>query len=255
MFVFRLRKRPFASAGPGPVARSVWGTWPRLRHSCCLFEQRARSSRSVTSFVHMPLFDVPGWSVPGAPTPDSHTSKKRKRPASDGDANKLETAHINFEKLMEKLEASDPTPAGSKKQKKERERQRDDIRPRHSAELTQKGISGVKSKGKKPVQEKVASEQAKTPSKRNRDVGHEGRNADSRLLKPPKKKRNTQQPDHPGTPAHESGIAGDTKPPPQDQKLTKLQAGLKNSLNGARFRCELRGARQISYSSPSQLDK
>ena len=122
-------------------------------------------------FDYMPLFDVPGWSVPVAPTTDTSGSRKRKRPSTDGDVNKLETAHINFEKLMKKLEASDAAPSGGKKQKREGEHRTKERPARDSAHPVPSKSSGAKPQGK-------------------------------------------------------------------NRKLTKLQVGLKSSLDGARFRWE-----------------
>lgn len=200
----------------------------------------------------MPLFDVPGWSVPGAPAPETHGSRKRKRPSSDGGDNKLETAHINFEKLMEKLEASNAAPVGGKKQKKERERRKND--GRDSAQPTSSEISAAKSKGKKRKQEKAAGKQAKTPM-RDGNVERAESNAESGQMRTPKMKRDTHQRSHPSTPTHEGDVAGSSKLSSQQQKLTKLQAGLKSSLDGARFRCEPCQIILVSYSSCPQLDQ
>ncbi|KAJ3992817.1 ribosomal RNA-processing protein 8 [Lentinula boryana] len=52
----------------------------------------------------MPLFDVPGWSVPADPLTEPN-SRKRKRPASEtGSAqSRVHSAEINLEKLVKKL--------------------------------------------------------------------------------------------------------------------------------------------------------
>jgi len=55
----------------------------------------------------MPLFDVPGWSVTSAPVPEPSTqvSKKRKRP-SGNDSNKIHSAELNLEKLVKRLKGN-----------------------------------------------------------------------------------------------------------------------------------------------------
>ncbi|EPT02791.1 hypothetical protein FOMPIDRAFT_55039 [Fomitopsis schrenkii] len=161
----------------------------------------------------MPLFEVPGWSVTGAPA-ESHGGKKRKRPSSDGNTNKLETAHINFEKLMDKLEASDAAPAGGKKQKKERKRPKGEPDARGSARPTGLATSGGKQQGKKRKRDEAPIQQR-------------GRRS---------------------APIHEGDAAGGSKPALQQQKLTKLQAGLKSSLDGARFRW----INEVLYKSDSE---
>ncbi|KAG1762245.1 methyltransferase-domain-containing protein [Suillus occidentalis] len=52
----------------------------------------------------MALFEVPGWSVPTAPVSKlaQSTSKKRKRPAGQ-DADKMQSIEVNLDKLMQKL--------------------------------------------------------------------------------------------------------------------------------------------------------
>ncbi|KAG0705508.1 methyltransferase-domain-containing protein [Suillus ampliporus] len=52
----------------------------------------------------MALFEVPGWSVPTVPVSNlaQSTSKKRKRPAAQ-DADKMQSAEVNLDRLMQKL--------------------------------------------------------------------------------------------------------------------------------------------------------
>lgn len=179
----------------------------------------------------MPLFEVPGWSVTGAPA-ESHGGKKRKRPSSDGNTNKLETAHINFEKLMDKLEASDAAPAGGKKQKKERKRPKGEPDARGSARPTGLATSGGKQQGKKRKRDEA-------PVDSGGDAEHAERAVESAQANLPRKKIEIQQRGRRSAPIHEGDAAGGSKPALQQQKLTKLQAGLKSSLDGARFRCDI----------------
>lgn len=186
-------------------------------------------------FAHMPPFEVPGWSVPEAPTPDSNGAKKRKRPPSDGDTNKLETAHINFDKLMKKLAEGNTAPAGGKKQKRERKSPNGDPSARGSVKPTRLATNGGTPQGKK-------RKQAMVPAKGHGESEPAERAVESEQVNVPRRKKtDTQQRSR--APTHESDAADSSKPP--IQKLTKLQASLKSSLDGARFRCESRN----TYSS------
>ncbi|KAF9469016.1 methyltransferase-domain-containing protein [Collybia nuda] len=70
----------------------------------------------------MAFFDIPGWTVSTSPVAESSqtkVSKKRKRPPNDSD--KLQSAEINLDKLVRKLKWKDGTdtrsPGGSEKKK------------------------------------------------------------------------------------------------------------------------------------------
>jgi len=58
----------------------------------------------------MVLFDVPGWSVPGAPV--AVPSKKRKRPQG---LDQMQSATVNVEKLMKRLATEQTHDASSTK--------------------------------------------------------------------------------------------------------------------------------------------
>lgn len=56
----------------------------------------------------MALFEVPGWSMPPDARPASNP-KKRKRPGAGPEADKIQTAQVNLEKLMKSLDSDKPT--------------------------------------------------------------------------------------------------------------------------------------------------
>ncbi|KAG1753879.1 methyltransferase-domain-containing protein [Suillus paluster] len=163
----------------------------------------------------MALFEVPGWSVPTAPVSilAQSTSKKRKRPAAQ-DADKMQSAEVNLDKLMQKLGSvgnrEDKQGPKKKKKKQERTTRAPDTKGAHatsnkatekvssphggSIEQPVKGVSGLR---KKVKQKKSLKHDAGKPEQRPRNV----------------------------SPAVDE-VPG----------LTSLQKGMKESLDGARFR-------------------
>ncbi|KAH9938515.1 methyltransferase-domain-containing protein [Fomitopsis serialis] len=196
----------------------------------------------------MPLFDVPGWTVPDAPVSMSQNAKKRKRP-SDSDA-KLETAHINFEKLMEKLEASNATSRPDKKQKiKEKKSRKGAAGLVSSTKPPRVEGSGVGKKGKKDKREQKARGEEARASESKVTGSEQQRSAVRSDYASPKRTIKTKQRDNPTSPIAHGDVAGPSKQQDQQQqKLTKLQAGLKNSLDGARFRW----INEVLYKSDSE---
>lgn len=189
----------------------------------------------------MPLFDVPGWSVPDTPAAQFPSTKKRKRPSSDS-GTKIETAHINFEKLMEKLEAGNATSQPSKKQRLKAKTKKNGASNSGSSaglphvESSDAGSRGRKAKRGQKAGDKLAqaSESTIVDGKKEQPVVE----SDHASLSKARKK--AKQRAHPTPPTAGSDVAGASKQPPQQQpNLTKLQAGLKNSLDGARFRYEV----------------
>ncbi|TFY69463.1 hypothetical protein EVJ58_g370 [Rhodofomes roseus] len=186
----------------------------------------------------MSLFDVPGWSVPDAPAAGSSSTKKRKRPPSDGGA-KLETAHINFEKLMEKLEAGKNTSQPNKKQKsKAKSKQNDARRSESSAKLPHVESSDVGSRDRKAKRKQNAGgKHAQASVSTFDDEKREQPLVESDHASLSKARKKAKQRADLTPPTAGSDVAGTSKQPPQEQSnLTKLQAGLKNNLDGARFR-------------------
>ncbi|KAF8803658.1 hypothetical protein BYT27DRAFT_7194973 [Phlegmacium glaucopus] len=153
----------------------------------------------------MASFHVPGWSMNTAPVSEqsSRLSKKRKRPSHRSIT--LDSAEINFEKLVATLK--DVKPDGNitsrsadiseKKQKKKR-RISEDIRHNATPSTNQKPVSSL------PIL-KNSSETPPKPHKRKQD--------------------------------NISGISASLEPRnPSDSRLTALQKNMKQNLNGARFR-------------------
>ncbi|KZT72718.1 hypothetical protein DAEQUDRAFT_685879 [Daedalea quercina L-15889] len=153
----------------------------------------------------MPLFDVPGWSVPERPAAETHNAKKRKRTSSDGDT-KLQIAQINFDRLMEKLEAGNVASHPIKKQKKKNCKS-DKGMPASGSSEKPPSVEGSRPKGTKHKRGKKAT----------------GKQAEGSVSAA-------------GHSEHEKFITDRKQPSQPQQNLTKLQAGLKNSLDGARFR-------------------
>jgi len=154
----------------------------------------------------MALFDVPGWSIPDEPVV---TSKKRKR-ASKPNIDKVQSAAANVERLMEQLAAS-PTAENT----------------RH--ELIEGKSAGVSADGDGPSEKKrrrvkrKKSQQSPTPAVVQEDETH----------KASKKKRKKDKE------KEKSGEKATVTLSPTESRstsLTSLQHGMKQSLDGARFR-------------------
>ncbi|KAI0265153.1 methyltransferase-domain-containing protein [Gloeopeniophorella convolvens] len=153
----------------------------------------------------MALFEVPGWSVPDAP---ASMSKKRKRPANVGDQDKVQSAAVNLDKLMNKLAAR----SGGKHHRKEigtfknQERHRKKERPQPKKHEPQHAVAAERNSGTSDPEPKAKKK------KKSRDAAE---------TKPdtPRPSSSTRSPPHsPGA------------------TLTSLQHGMKQSLDGARFR-------------------
>ena len=152
-------------------------------------------------FEVMAPFHVPGWSITTAPVSEqsSHSSKKRKRPSPRSIA--LESAEINFEKLVATLKdikpdgniASGSTDISEKTQKK---------KSRISRDVKHNSVSSTNQKS-------VLS--PPTP------------NSSETFLKLNKQRKRKQN-------------AASTSLEPSDSRLTALQKNMKQNLDGARFR-------------------
>ena len=151
----------------------------------------------------MVLFDVPGWSVSGAPV--AVPSKKRKRPQG---LDQIQSATVNVEKLMKRLATEQEQTHASTKG--------DRSGPSAGAD----GHQPPKKKRKR-VQDKV--QQSHTPAR-----GDGEQNAS-------RKKRKGGQKNTRGDKAA-SLAASHPTPRPSGNALTTLQRGMKHSLVGARFR-------------------
>lgn len=151
----------------------------------------------------MALFHVPGWSMNTAPVSEqsSRSSKKRKRPCSRSIT--LDSAEINFEKLVATLKdvkADGNTSSAKKKQNKKRRISED---PKHNStpSINQKPVSSP------PIL----------------------KNSSATPLKPNKQGKRNQDDTSSISASLESRRASGTR-------LTALQKGMKQSLDGARFR-------------------
>jgi len=181
----------------------------------------------------MPLFDVPGWSVKTTPVEESslHVSKKRKRPISD--PSKLHAAEINLDKLVERLKTSSASLTGRRKS---------------ANQVTSGAPSKTLYTGQK-LKKKSNTEDVRSstlPPKSSKTVG--GLNVSSpRQLK---KRRVNNDID--------KSISGRTLQRRSKSSLTALQLGMKQSLDGARFRlineslykCDSREAYQMMQDDP-----
>lgn len=164
----------------------------------------------------MALFDVPGWSIPNEPVAVTST-KKRKR-ASKKNLDKVQSAASNVERLMEQLAAS---PAAEN--------------TRHEHELKEGKSGGVSADGDRPPEKKRRrvkrnkSQQSPTPAA----VQEDETNKESR-----KKGKKDKRKEKSGEKATVTLSPTEPRPPPESRStsLTSLQHGMKQSLDGARFR-------------------
>lgn len=150
----------------------------------------------------MSIFEVGGWAVKAAPVRETtqRLSKKRKRPS---DHSKIETAGVNVDKLMEKLTQGLPktsTSTGSQNAEEPRKKKRKKL---HSRDVTKNEQVSVTNS---EIRDRESS-----PTK--------AKNQHKRDLRPSKTtSKNSKQ------------------KAPSDASLTSLQKGMKDSLDGARFR-------------------
>lgn len=166
----------------------------------------------------MALFDIPGWTVSAPPLAESsrHVSKKRKRPASDGD--KLQSAEVNLEKLVKRLKGKgDAETRGSKGKEKEKAGKKTEMK-REKKSKAQTVDTEVKKKTiSRPMPLKAmdrTSISSERPAKRQKTKPVVTEASSRSSLSPTKK------------------VDGDST-----DGLTALQKGMKQSLDGARFRC------------------
>lgn len=161
----------------------------------------------------MALFDIPGWSVTTAPvTETSKTeSKKRKRPSSESD--RLQSAELNLEKLVKRLKGK---PASN----------RDVVPPREAKTST------GKKKEKKRGKNAGASEETKKTISRPKPL----KAAEKGSIPSPRANKKIKT-NHEAT---ETASSTNITFVSQEAGLTARQQGMKQSLDGARFRCVCR---------------
>ncbi|KAI0092450.1 ribosomal RNA-processing protein 8 [Irpex rosettiformis] len=200
----------------------------------------------------MALFQVPGWSVPDAPISQAlHNSKKRKRPSETDHAGpssstssslKLRSAVQNVEKLMASLGTDGDAPAKLQKKKQAKKGRGDDEKKRNeianeSQSPKQKGkqrvvrdagnVSRAKGKGKDTTSatETTKGSAIRPTKKHKKDKSQNGEHSSDKTP-------------HPSPAPEPSGRAGNGqgKGKKKEGGLTALQASMKHSLDGARFR-------------------
>ncbi|KAF9451628.1 hypothetical protein P691DRAFT_698849 [Macrolepiota fuliginosa MF-IS2] len=161
----------------------------------------------------MSTFEVPGWSVGAAPVQEdeSTVSKKRKRPS--GDRQSLE---VNFDKIMEKLKST--VGGDEKKDQKKKSPKKEKQDKKKAKERPKSGVSDVGSLNisrPKPLKPRVSvDDDSSRPAKKpKRDSVSPPTIASSLTLAPSTSTSTSSAP-----------------------KLTPLQQGMKQSLDGARFR-------------------
>ncbi|KAI0952582.1 hypothetical protein AcW1_004621 [Taiwanofungus camphoratus] len=182
----------------------------------------------------MPLFDVPGWNVSGAPVTESQPSKKRKR---GRDEDKVQSAEINFEKLMEKLDAqASGADHPSKKKKKPK--------PQRSAagSNVHNKMAHTRQDGAEPKQKRIERKQKATTPRGASAVQSESGLSEKKGKKSKVEHAKLADSQHVPNP----NVHGRDHEPKDG--LTVLQAGMKNSLDGARFRW----INEVLYKSDSQ---
>ncbi|CAL1701497.1 unnamed protein product [Somion occarium] len=164
----------------------------------------------------MALFEVPGWTVPSAPLPSA--SRKRKRGAPDTD--KVSAAEVNVEQLIAKIGTGQGHTDTPKKKQKTKGKQK--AKEHGSASRNQPSPSS-KAKGAKVVQHE--------DSKRV-EVAASSSSSGKKSINQSKKNRKTEGSQT--TPK----VAPETKKTKLDTQsgLTAMQANMKHSLDGARFR-------------------
>lgn len=174
----------------------------------------------------MVLFEVPGWTVPGGPSSDSG-SRKRKRPSSTPkkSSEKLQHAEMNIEKLMKTLEdKASPAASSSKRGQKAKK-----INGRQASKLETRKSSVANNEDREPIESKSKS---KKRSMRESTSSAQAFGKDSQVMKDSQKPGKTQVTLARDAP-RATGEGNDA-----EANLTTLQRKMKQSLDGARFRCD-----------------
>lgn len=175
----------------------------------------------------MSLFEVPGWSVPATPVSSGSNSKKRKRPAAEPESDaKIHAAAVNVEKLLAKLGESEGQHA-KKKAKKDKGKGKAQAQPAPPSKPSPKPAP------KRDVKEAQTPQKGKQPKEEDKPATPV--NSGSKNKKNKNKKAQKQE-------AKAVSPAPTPKPAPKEKNvspekgLTALQANMKHSLDGARFR-------------------
>jgi ribosomal RNA-processing protein 8 len=162
----------------------------------------------------MSLFEVDGWAVNSAPVREAtqRLSKKRKRPF---DHNEIESTEVNVEKLMAKLtslpETSTSSVSGSR-----------NVEEYHGPRKKKKHTLHVKKNKEEISCARGVMSLASVTSSKNCD-----RESSSKKTKHQRKR---------GLHPSKTTFEDSKQKIPSDTSLTPLQKGMKESLDGARFR-------------------
>lgn len=171
----------------------------------------------------MPLFDIPGWSVSAPPVTESstHVSKKRKRPSSD--SLKLQSAEVNLEKLVKRLKDKSSVEVEGGQSSKKRGKT-SDAGP--SKKTERKRDKEIKAKSGDVGEKKLIPRPKPTKGSEKSSVASPGptKKVNVRLL--------STEPSAAPTTTSATKKGGHSHVP----TLTPLQQGMKQSLDGARFR-------------------
>lgn len=191
----------------------------------------AASLHFCTSANNLPmvLFEVPGWTVPS--TAPSQSSQKRKRPGGNDARDKIQSAEMNLDKLMNKLRGDKPEDDSPRAPKKLKRTESDSgVAPDTSSSSGKgKGVSdwGLRKKGKKTSTSMISGPKRMRPKKELSN----STDASSSMQTLTRVK----------SPATSIDIGSTASKSPSPKKavgvgLTSMQKDMKQSLDGARFR-------------------
>jgi len=162
----------------------------------------------------MALFDVPGWTVPDDPV--AVTPRKRKRTAKHDSNKRIQSATVNVEKVMGQLSArlgpAAENPRGDLTEGKNGGLSTEDDRPPRTKRRRAQGRSQ-----QSPIPAVQQAEPHKTSKKRKKERPKKGPPAGDKV---------------PGSRSTASQLPTESR-----STLTSLQHDMKQSLDGARFRC------------------
>jgi ribosomal RNA-processing protein 8 len=177
-----------------------------------------------TKFVYdaMPLFEIPGWSLLADPVvePQDHGSKKRKRTSTDTD--KTQSMEINLDKLVKRLKGS----SGTKAANGSRDTMQADQVASHMGRRGKTRDRGNKSKTDD-------AEERKKSISLPRPLKATTMDSDMVRVTPRTKKPKRDRPVVNSSPPKALLIK---QTDDSVTSLTSLQRGMKQSLDGARFR-------------------
>ncbi|KAH8113306.1 methyltransferase-domain-containing protein [Phellopilus nigrolimitatus] len=200
----------------------------------------------------MALFEVEGWTVPSNVQPaPAATSRKRKRPGTGEFGDKLQTAELNLEKLMKKMGNEAGGPLAEEKGRKGTDGERSGRRKDRKKALGLKDTGGLESQerpGAPPSHRK--RDKPKKSLKGSKEVSISSHHANAGALEVSPRKHARPQNEGPTRKnvekgrkkegreanAHSQEKMESLQTDASHTQLTSLQARMKQSLDGARFR-------------------